>query len=66
MDIILNGANVTFEHPVNIEQLLSEQGYTGKLVAVAVNGTFVARESYADHMISNQDQIEIVAPMQGG
>jgi len=35
-------------------------------IAVAHNGTFVARGSYADTAIEDGDMIEIVAPMQGG
>ena len=66
MKITLNGEKVALDSPLNVNALLSTQGYEGKLVAVAVNGHFVARSTYGDHIINDNDDVEIVAPMQGG
>ncbi len=66
IDIQINGNLLSLDTPINILALLIDQGYKDKLVAVAINGEFVPRESYNKHMINNQDDIEIVAPMQGG
>ncbi len=66
MKIILNGQSQTLDQQISLEQLLEQHGYSGKTVAVAVNKNFVPKSSYATHMINEQDDIEIVAPMQGG
>lgn len=66
MKIILNGVEKPLEAETPIIKLLENEGYADKLVAVAVNGTFVPRTQHAETLIKNGDQIEIVAPMQGG
>ena len=66
INITVNGEQITLDRPLSVDALLVSQGYTEKLVAVAVNGSFVARESHAAHMIADRDEIDIVAPMQGG
>lgn len=66
MNIILNGESQPLDLTHTIESLLEEKGYNGKLVAVAVNGEFVPKTSYASQSINDGDKIEIVAPMQGG
>lgn len=66
LKIKINGNSTTLKTPINIETLLSDQGYKDKLVAVAINGAFVAKSSYNEHIINDQDDVEIVAPMQGG
>jgi sulfur carrier protein len=50
----------------DIAALLETEGYAGKIVAVARNGSFVPRAEYANTNLENGDDIEIVAPMQGG
>jgi len=66
MKITLNGTTKTLPAPLDIAALLKESGYSDKLVAVARNGQFVARESYGKTTLQDGDDIEIVAPMQGG
>lgn len=66
MQIILNGKPLTLDTPQSIAALLIDQGYTGKIVAVALNGEFVPKKNYSEHSLQNNDRIEIVAPMQGG
>ncbi len=66
MEIILNGQKTKLSAARNIAEALNENGYGGKLVAVARNGAFVPRGSYADTALDEGDQLEIVAPMQGG
>ena len=46
--------------------LLDELGYSGQKVATAYNGEFVPEKSRAEQALSPGDQIEIVAPRQGG
>lgn len=47
-------------------ELIAALGYgTGK-IATAVNGAFVAERARARHALADGDEIEIVAPRQGG
>lgn len=66
MNIIINGTIKVIDSPLSINKVLSLEGYQNKLVAVAINNHFIARPHYDDHMIKDNDIIEIVAPMQGG
>lgn len=66
MNIIINGEEKSLKAPLNIQDLLSGEGYGDMMIAVARNGTFVPKEKYSDTNIEDGDQIEIVAPMQGG
>ena len=65
MNITLNGAaaEVTAKR---LDALLDELGYSGKTVATAVNGDFVAREARGGITLTEGDRLEVVAPMQGG
>lgn len=46
--------------------LLEELGYGGQKVATALNGSFVASRMRAETRLSSGDEIEVVAPRQGG
>ncbi len=50
---------------VTVASLLEGEGLSGKL-AVAVNGAFVPRRAYSEHVITEGDEVEVVAPMAGG
>ena len=65
MRIFVNGD----QHDVELRTLalaLEELGYRGKKIATAVNGRFVAAALRPDTTLADGDQIEVVAPMQGG
>ena len=65
MRIILNDV----AHEVAAETLadaLNLLGYAGAVVATAVNGQFVATKARETRPLAPGDQIEVVAPMQGG
>ena len=66
MQITINGESVKIDNPLNINELLLSQGYGSKLVAVALNGNFIAKSAYNETIINDNDDVEIVAPMQGG
>jgi len=66
MNITLNSDTIELDKPININEFLLSQGYADKMVAIAINGSFVPRSSYKEHLINENDDIEIVAPMQGG
>lgn len=66
MKLILNGKPLTLDNALSITDLLIDQGYDGKIVAVAINNNFVPKSSYAQTELQDNDRVEIVAPMQGG
>ena len=52
--------------PATLAVALTELGYGGKKIATAVNGRFVAATARQGVNLSEDDRIEVVAPMQGG
>lgn len=66
MRIVINGQVKTLSAALDLASVLKAEGYEGKLVAVAKNGRFVPRADYANTNLEDGDEIEIVAPMQGG
>ena len=45
---------------------LAELGFASPAVATAVNGHFVPRTARAETTLRDGDQVEVLAPMQGG
>jgi sulfur carrier protein len=66
MKITINGQMQSFDGGLNVADVLERQGYAGMLVAVARNGEFVAKADYGAVELADGDDLEIVAPMQGG
>ncbi len=66
MIVTINGQKKTLNGALNINQVLDSEGYKDMLVAVAQNGTFVPKGNYGQAQLSDGDELEIVAPMQGG
>ena len=65
MNIQLNGKPQTTTAST-LAQLLTEAGFGSKAIATAVNGSFVPLALRDTYELGNGDQIEILAPMQGG
>ena len=66
MDITVNGEHKSLDGPLTTAGLLRALGYECGAVAVARNGEFVPRASYAAVVVRDGDEIECVAPRQGG
>ena len=66
MKVTINGQLKSFEAPLNLYDILEQEELIGMMIAVAQNGAFVPKSAYANTLINDGDQIEIVAPMQGG
>ena len=64
--VTVNGQPKDFKAPLNLYDVLEQEELIGMMIAVAQNGTFVAKEKYQLTVIGDGDEIEIVAPMQGG
>ena len=65
MQIFVNGD----QHELEAETLaaaLSALGYGERKIATAVNGRFVPQGARLSTRLASGDQIEVVAPMQGG
>lgn len=66
MFLTINGTRKEFEQPLDIAAMLKAEGFEGMAVAVARNGSFVPRGQHNATSLEPGDDIEIVAPMQGG
>lgn len=65
MKVFVNGEQRELPTTATVATLLEGEGLSGRL-AVAVNGAFVPRRDYAEHVIAEGDEVEVVAPMAGG
>ena len=63
--IVVNG-EATETGAATVAELVAELGYNEGQVATALNGDFVPRSARAQTKLSAGDNIEIVAPRQGG
>jgi sulfur carrier protein len=51
---------------MSLQHLLEKLGYEPQSIAVAVDGRFVPRHQYASCVVQADQDLEVVAPMQGG
>ncbi len=65
MQIVVNGTRQTTDART-LHDLCAVLGFSDARVATAVNGDFVACDARAKQMLNDDDQVEIVAPRQGG
>lgn len=66
MTIIINGQKKNFEAPLNLYDCLAQEGFIEMMIAVARNANFIPRGDYLTTYLKDGDEIEILAPMQGG
>jgi sulfur carrier protein len=64
--IILNGDPTDLPGPMSIQALLDRLGIDGRIVAVECNLLVIRRAQYADTMIPEGAEIEIVRFVGGG
>ncbi|AJQ97811.1 sulfur carrier protein ThiS [Gynuella sunshinyii] len=65
MNIIVNGKQEQITEHENLQQLLERQGLSSGF-AVMLNRQLVTRSEYANTRFADQDQVDIIVPMQGG
>ncbi len=65
ISVTINGEKQTLNETVSIAALLERRGQKAG-VAVAINGEFIPKSQHASQILKDADEIEIVAPMQGG
>lgn len=66
MKITVNGEPKDFEAPLNLFDVLEQQGVVEMLIGAAVNGEFVPKDTWDKTNIKEGDIIDVVSPMQGG
>lgn len=66
MIVTINGQRKTFDTPINIDEYLQQEGYGDMMIAVARNRSFVPKGDYEATILEDGDELDIVAPMQGG
>jgi sulfur carrier protein len=65
MKILVNGVWRETAAP-ELATTLVELGYSGRVVATALNGEFVAAQVRVSTPLAEGDRLEVLAPMQGG
>lgn len=65
MRILLNGERITTDAHT-LDELCVKLGFADAKVATAVNGSFVAAPAREQTQLADADEVEIVAPRQGG
>ncbi|MGD9501245.1 MAG: sulfur carrier protein ThiS [Methyloceanibacter sp.] len=65
MNILLNGEALATD-AATLDELCARLGFAEAKIATAVNGSFVAAASRETTRLAEADEIEIVAPRQGG
>ena len=66
IEVMVNGEKRTIRSEMNVDNLIDELKYTQKWFAFALNGTFVAIDTYESTIIRHNDSVEILEPVQGG
>jgi sulfur carrier protein len=66
LNVIVNGELKELPKVMTVEDAIAHWQPNAKNFAVAINGEFVPRGSYADKVLQADDQIELLSPIVGG
>lgn len=66
INISFNGKVLSIKKGHSVSQLIEQFTDLGSSFAVAINKEFVPRSVYAETILSEGDDVELVIPMQGG
>ena len=64
--VSINGALRTITESCNVAALLAELGFTGKRIALELNGEIVPRGRYVTQTLAEGDKLEVVVAVGGG
>ncbi len=64
--VFINGVARQLKDSYTIEVLIAELGYTGRRIALELNGDIVPRSLYAERVVTEGDKLEIVVAVGGG
>ena len=66
ISVSLNNQTVELESNLNLSEALQHWGYQSHDIAVAINQEFVPRSEYLQTRLQAKDQVDVIAPVQGG
>lgn len=66
IQLIINGQPQQVDSLLSLQQLLERMALQNKRIAVERNGEIVPRSQFAEQMLANGDQLEIVVAVGGG
>lgn len=66
IELSVNNESKSLASKTLLNDALQAWGYGDSKIAVAINGEFVPRSTYAERELVNGDQIDIVKPVGGG
>jgi len=66
IELSVNNENKSLASKTLLNDALLQWGYGDSKIAVAINGEFAPRSTYAERELLNGDQIDIVKPVGGG
>lgn len=64
--VSVNNEAKTLSEQTSLSEAIAQWGYGDSKIAVAINGEFIPRSTYADCVIQPNDLIDIVRPVGGG
>ena len=62
----VNGEVMQVERDCALAVALAHWGYSELEIAVAINGEFVPRSTYASRQLADGDAVDVLSPVQGG
>lgn len=66
IEVSLNNSTLQLAANTPLQEALQLWGYGDSKIAVAINGEFIPRSTYAECVIQPNDLIDIVCPVGGG
>lgn len=62
----INGKEVNLEKNISLDELMAEQGFDIKRIAVMKNGEIIPKADYSKTLIGAEDVLEVVSFVGGG
>jgi thiamine biosynthesis protein ThiS len=66
VNLTVNGKALEIEGPIPLVEFLKSSGVNIQFIAVAYNGDVLEREQFANVMLTEGDDLELVRPVGGG
>ena len=66
LNISVNNQEISVNDDCNLLELISVAGFADQMIALALNGEFVAKAHYSTTTLSQRDNVDIVKPIGGG
>lgn len=66
IQVRINGEYRQFDAAISVAWLVESMSLQGRRIAVERNGVIVPRSQYADQLLADSDQLEIVVAVGGG